>query len=157
MKELDPLVLEDLSPAQQREWAARLALLIRNRQDNRVENHYTKNETMLWNTLCEVIPEHRRRNMDDFVTNFGQRRYRECSITLDNLLTKAGVVGGRANVREAIRVQALKSLADWLRRGNIAVTGSKLLSAFDHLEHALNQDFPGYVDAKLLSRIVKVL
>lgn len=144
--------LNDLADEEKRELLARLSYELSNTKNQ----GFSADEMALWTTLAEVLPNYRFVKIDNFVASFGRARYRNCSERLEALLGAALPQSTRRPVRMAIRALLVKCVVDYLHAAQIAVSAKSVLSAFDHLEFATDRQYPGYLAAKIIHKVLPV-
>lgn len=137
--------LDDLTDAERNELHEKLSYDLAT--DTRV---WSEPELALWDLLVELVPNQRRTPKDGFIKAYGYRRYQACGNILEELLTRALPPGTRKSTRSAIRAIMGKSLVRYLNARNAPVTFTTLLNNFDKLEYAIGNDYPGYIDARIL-------
>ncbi len=118
---------------------------------------FNRAEEMLWEALRDFIPDQYPMGLTRFVTSVGPIVYRDAADRLEALLTRVLPVGTRQPVRNEIRRIAIAALVDWLRSVMAPISGTSIIRSFDHLEHAIDRQFPGYMAAGILHRVVRVV
>lgn len=118
---------------------------------------FSQAEGMLWEALRGFIPDQHQMGLARFVAAVGPHPYRDAADRLDALLTRVLPIGERRHVRDEVRRLAIGALVDYLRAAMAPISGSSIIRSFDHLEHAIDRQFPGYMAAGILHRVVKVV
>lgn len=156
---MSALALVDMTDAELAEREAELAYVRAAKSDGK----YSQAELDLWKTLQEMF--NRREPINHFVrgmdggNGFGVQRFLSCAQVLDALIVKACARGVKPDkaMRIAMRRLLLDCLHNWLKGANVPVNPRALLHNIDKLEHAIEQEYPGYIDAGMLSFVLAPL
>lgn len=117
---------------------------------------FSDKETALWRDLGDALPTMHRQPLAAFAERFGLRRYSDAADAFERVAARAlpGVV--RKPIRDAVRVRMLRCLADMLLGMHVPATAASVLNNIHQIEFAVDQQFPGYIAAGLLHRIIRV-
>lgn len=116
-------------------------------------------ERELYDDLCEALGTEVRHRMSlaKFVESYGRAKYEACAEQLNALVRLAVPKGTRRPVVMAVRRCILDCLISHLKGRGIPVTPKVSLNAFVMLRHAVEQAYPGYIDAKMLHRVAELI
>lgn len=153
------LVYADMSEAELDEHSSQLAYA----RLARTGAQYSLGEIELWRALQAIFNSNQ--PIDHFVRGmdggrgFGVQRFAMCAQTLDALLNRACLADKRPNkvMRIAMRRFLLDCLYRWLKSANIPASPRAMLQNIDKLEHATDQEFPGYIEAGILAFVLTSL
>jgi len=152
--------IEDLSPEEQRELSNKLAYAMRGRAFVPNDEHLA-----LWEAITVVLKSASasgknrpgRGGLISFVEKYGLNKYRQRCDMMELLLDEALPRDARRRgVKEAIRQISLRCLADYLDARNVSLSPTSLLNTFDRLRWTVDCAFPGYIECKILHRIVQI-
>ena len=127
---------------------------------SRTGTHYSHAELELWNTVQAIFNRHQA--IDHFVRGmdggrgFGVQQFLACAQTLEAVVNRACARGKRPDkvMRMGMRRLLLDCLCHWLKGANVPLSPKALLQNIDKLEHAVDQEYPGYIDAGILSLVL---
>ena len=142
--------INHLSSDEEKELFARLSL----RQRNAKRVDMTQEGEALWRaveTLLRLRPL--QMTLDRFLEGYGRVKYLDGVATMEAILSEAVPKQERKDVRQRVRIIALECLRDYLHSAEIPCTAKTMLNNFDYLRHAIDVQFPGYIDAQLLHRV----
>lgn len=113
-----------------------------------------------WNDLNDAldVPKGGRRPLSSFlevVENKGKVRL--AVEILDGLMLQALPPRPSRTLRIQVRDLVLRCLAGYLRARGVPTTPTTLLNNFDKLRSAVDQEYPGYISAQLLHRVVGIM
>lgn len=92
-----------------------------------------------------------------FVSKFGRNKFKQRSDAMEALLDEALPRGlHRREIRNAVRQLAVRCLADYVVMRKIPPSPTSLIAMFDRLRYAVDAAFPGYIECKILHRIVQI-
>ena len=111
----------------------------------------TADDKALWDAIGDVVGYHA--SLKVAIQRIGYARYAECTSIMDQLLTRALPKDVRKVQRAAIRERMLQCLADYLRDRHKTPTHPSMLRDFELLKHAVDLQFPGYIDCQMLHKI----
>jgi hypothetical protein len=120
-------------------------------------DRYMRAEIELWNLVQAMF--NRSQPIDHFVRGvdgsqgFGAARFLLCSQTLETLVVRAAGYGGKKpdrTLRNGMRQLMLNCLRDWVKGSGTPLSPKTLLQNIDKLEHAVDHEYPGYIDAGML-------
>lgn len=114
----------------------------------------TNKERNLYAALDTVLKLHE--PIDKFIDRYGAAKYLVAAEALETILVRAIPHKQPLSLRFKVRVKILQCLADFLRAARVPISTNSMLGAFTHLEYAVDLQFPGYIRAKLLHRVVKL-
>lgn len=152
------LVIDDLTDEELADLSARIAY---RRVTKATANEYSGAELALWATLSDIFK--RRQPIDHFVrgmdggNGFGRQKFLTCAQLLETTVRKSCLLGTRKPTLDALRRLLLDCLCRWLASGNIPLSPKAVLTAMEHLEHAVEQSYPGYIAAGMLSLVLDPL
>lgn len=143
-------LLAALTPDQRRELYDRLGYEFRD-----TALVHSPEELELWDAINDSVGLGRRARppFSTFVTSYGKRRFAMCVALMDDLLDEALAPMTRRPVKHAVRLMLLKCLCDNIRARNLLVSATMLCNNFSILRAVVDQNFPGYIEAKLLHRV----
>lgn len=147
---IDPSLL---SPEQRRELYDQLAYEFRGVTGKGVRGDIP---TELWDVIGDALQGAHRQPVRRFVEDYGKARYLACAEQLEALIVLAVPSGTRKPVVMAVRRCMIDCLITHLRRRNIPVTPAVIMNSFVMLRHAIEQAYPGYIDAQLLHRVAEL-
>jgi len=153
------IAVAEMTDAELDELSSRIAYT----RSTRSRDKYSLAELELWRTLQEMF--HRSQPIDNFVrgmdgsAGFGVQRFNACAQVLESLVNRACKSTKRPDKsqRIAMRRLLLECLRDYLKYGNIAVSPARLLNNIEKLEYAVDQQYPGYIEAGMLSYVITAL
>lgn len=145
--------IEQLNEEETRELVAQLSYKLKNAKSP--ARAFSDAEIALWSALGNAVPSARYLALAEFVDKNSAKAYRVASAMVEELLDVALVTGSRRAMRYAVRERILLCLRDYLVSTRLPITARTMLQNVDKLEYAVDQQFPGYLRAGLLSRIVK--
>lgn len=152
------LVIDDLTDEELADLSARIAY---RRSTKASHNRYSFAEIELWNELCDMFK--RNQPIDYFVRGmdngrgYGIQKFLTCARILDALVTKSCAFGTKKPTRKALRRLMLDCIRDWLKSNNRPPSPTSVLDSMEHIEHAVEQQYPGYIAAGLLSLVLDPL
>ena len=111
----------------------------------------TSADKELWDAIGEIVGYNV--SLKVMIQRIGYERYVECRSIMDQLLERALPKDVRKVQRSAIRVRMLQCLADYIRDRRKTPTHPTMLRDFEFLKHAVDLQFPGYIDCQLLHKI----
>lgn len=127
----------------------------------RFADRYTNAEDELWAELQTIFnrpqPIHHFVKGMDGGAGYGMQRFKACAQMLDGLIKKVCPVGTKKPVRHAMRKLLLNCLCNWLRGANVPLSPKVVLNNMEKLEHAVDQEYPGYIDAGILLYVLEPL
>ncbi len=158
-QDMSILALADMSDAELDELSSGIAYA----RSQRTGDVYSRAELELWDTLQSIF--NRRQHIDHFVrgmdgsAGFGVQRFLACAQVLEAVLAKACTRSARPDkaMRNAMRRFLLDCLCRWLKGANVPVSPKTVLQNIDKLEYAADQEYPGYIDAGILSFLITPL
>jgi len=124
---------------------------------------YSRAELDLWDTIQTIF--NRKQSIDHFVrgadggNGFGVATFRTCAQTLEAVINKACKQTGRPDraMRVAMRILVMRCLSNWLKISNVPPSPRSLLANIEKLEYAVDQEYPGYIEAGILSFVLTPL
>lgn len=114
---------------------------------------FTETEIALWNAIINTIGIPR--DLVDYANKNGITTFRAAAAIMNELIDIAIPGTVRRSLRTAVKERMIRCLADDLRTAGIPVTITTILKNFPRLEYAVDRQFPGYLRAGLLDKIVK--
>jgi hypothetical protein len=145
--------LQDLTPGERTQLRTQLAYEEREKEMRAL----TPEDYDFWEMVSAVLPQ-KSMPLRKFLERFGIRRWDEAmedfAVSMAHAIPEEGV---RKVVRVAVRQLALRCLAEYLKSRQIPLSPRTMLGSLDSLHHAINQSYPGYIDAKILHLAVTVL
>lgn len=112
----------------------------------------------LWDALSETVGQKAvKAHLLRFLEDFGKAKYANAVEVCEHLLTAAVPKGTRKPIVMAVRRVVLACLADHLRAQNIPATPRVILNNIGMLRYAVDQQYPGYIDAQLLHRVAQAV
>jgi len=153
------LALTEMSDAELDELSSGIAYARLERSGER----YTDAERELWRTIGSIFPSHKKLPIDHFVRGmdgskgFGVQRFLHCASEFETVLDQACADGTRKATRIAMRRFMLDCLCNWLKGANVPLSPKTLLYSMDKLAHAIEQEYPGYIAAGMLSFVLDPL
>jgi hypothetical protein len=146
--------LASLSLDERRELHAQLAYEFRGSKSGAAE---LPNE--LWDAICEAIKTtgRSRQPLGRFLESFGKSEYQRCSEQMDALIARAVPKGTRKPVVMAVRRVMIDTLIAHLDNRNIPVSPRSILNSFGMLKYAVDQAYPGYIEAQLLHMVAMAI
>lgn len=113
----------------------------------------------LWDVIGDALEQNpgHRRPLPRFLEDYGKARYLACAKQLEALIIQAVPKGTRKPVVMAVRRCMIDCLIAHLRARNIPATPAVILNSFVMLRHAIEQAYPGYIDAQLLHRVAELI
>jgi hypothetical protein len=118
---------------------------------------WTRLETDTWNVLCLVCPDAEPATMATRINSYGRKRYAEKCAFLEAFIDNSCAPAMRLVQRNAVRRSLLDSLVRWMREADIVVCLPSLLNSMAYLPGAVDQDFPGYSQCRLLHRVAQAM
>jgi hypothetical protein len=110
-------------------------------------------EVDTWEAIISACPDANRKNMAARINSYGRKRYTDKCVELDNYITNACSVLMRLSIRNGVRQAVLHCLLEWMGGAGIPVSVHTLLNCLDYLPGAVEENFPGYSQAKLLHKV----
>jgi hypothetical protein len=145
--------IEQLNEDETRELLAQLSYKLKNAKSP--TRAFSDAEVALWNALGNAVPSARYVALSEFLDKTSAKAYRIASAMVEEVLDISLATGSRRAMRYAVRERILLCLRDYMVSIKVPVTARTMLQHIDKLEYAVDQQFPGYLRAGLLSRIVK--
>lgn len=157
-KHMSTLALADMNEVELAEQSASIDYLRAQKSAGR----YSLGETELWNALQAIF--NRKQPIDYFVrgmdgsAGFGVQRFAACANTLEALTNRACIAGKRPDkaARIAMRRLLLNCLCAYLKLSG-PLSPTRVLINIDKIEYATDQEYPGYIDAGILSFVLTPL
>jgi hypothetical protein len=143
--------LADLSLEARRELHAKLSYELREKASCSI----SVADTQLWDAVRQLLPGYRATPLSVFLTNFGQNRFQEARARLDAVLIRALPKNTRRPIRQAVTLIIIQCLIDYLRENDISLSAKSVLGAFEHLEYAVDLQYPGYIECQLMDKVVR--
>lgn len=148
--------LAALTEAEKRELYEQLAYQLRARKSDPSDT-----ELALWDAVVSALPapaakrfgHNGRLGLDNVIEAYGRNKFAMRAQELADLLADAVPPNLRRMQRDAVRGIMLRCLGEWLMERGIPITAGTLLQQFDYLRHAVDRQYPGYIEAKLLHRV----
>lgn len=110
----------------------------------------------LWDVIGDVL-EGRRQPLARFLEDYGKANYIACAAQLEALIVKAVPKGTRKPVVMAVRRCMIDCLISRMQARGIPVTPKSILNCFVMLRQAIEEAYPGYIDAQLLHRVAELI
>ena len=152
------LAIADMSDAELDELSSSIAYA----RQARTGDKYSFAEIELWQIVQEMF--NRPQSLDHFVrgmdgsAGFGVQRFLSCAQTLEATVNKACALGSKQkSMRNAVRRLMLGCLRNWLKSANVPPSPRALLLNIDKLEYAVDQEYPGYIEAGILCFVLAPL
>lgn len=92
-------------------------------------------------------------SVEGSVKNYGRRKFADDVEYVLHYIRKAAGSRLRREHEQALLNVIMRCLAQQLERRGLMVSPNLLLNNLDYLEHAVDQQFPGYADARMLHRV----
>lgn len=159
-RSMSTLAVAEMSDAELDELSANIAYA----RSQRASKDYSRAEIEMWSTLCAIF--NRRQPIDYFVrgmdgsAGFGIARFLTCAQVLEALVNKGCGFGNKRpdkTLRTGMRRLLLECLCHWLKSINVPLSPKNVLNNIEKLEHAVDQEYPGYLDAGILSFVLTPL
>lgn len=144
--------LASLSLAERRELHAQLSYEFRGSKAGAAE---LPNE--LWDAINDALHSagKHRVPLNRFLETYGKARYQVCSEQLDALIQRAVPKVTRKPVVMAVRRIMIDCLIAHLANRNIPATPTVILNSFGMLKYAIDQAYPGYIEAQLMHQVAR--
>lgn len=121
-------------------------------------------EAILWDALLTVLKTTPGANqvrpglpgLEQFMTTYSRRKYRERADQMAQLLDEALPVTTRRAVRDAVRQIVIRCVARDLFDRNVPIGPKTLLEQFGRLRWCIDQHFPGYIECQMLHKVAQI-
>lgn len=147
------IAIDHLTAEEQKELYTQLAYRLKEVPGAR---QFTTDEYAFWRDIGEIVKGPDQLPLAQFVEAFGKTKFDSCRKHVNRVLKDAVPQTIRQSHKDAIKQRMLRCLANYLRLRDIPATAKTMLNNIDKLEAAVDYEFPGYIAARLLHKIVRV-
>lgn len=110
----------------------------------------------VWNAIHDALglDKHNRQPLTAARERIGASKFDRLMSVAQAFVSRGSGVPLRRNERHFLLAASLTCLADYLTAVGSRVTPTTMVQQLDNLAYAVERDYPGYADAKLLHKIV---